>query len=54
VTRSFTSLSAVADEAGLSRIWAGQHTRIDDQAGRQLGRDVTGAVLASLQVARAS
>jgi membrane-associated phospholipid phosphatase len=51
VTRSFTSLSAVADEAGLSRIWAGQHTRIDDQAGRQLGRDVTGAVLASLQVA---
>ena len=54
VTRSFTSLSAVADEAGLSRIWAGQHTRIDDQAGRQLGRDVTGAVLASLQVAPAS
>ena len=42
VTRSFTSLSAVADEAGLSRIWAGQHTRIDDQAGRQLGRDVDG------------
>jgi len=54
VTRSFTSLGAVADEAGLSRIWAGQHTRIDDQAGRQLGRDVTGAVLASLQVAPAS
>ena len=54
VTRSFTSLSAVADEAGLSRIWAGQHTRIDDQAGRQLGREVAGAVLASLQVARAS
>jgi membrane-associated phospholipid phosphatase len=54
VTRSFASLSAVADEAGLSRIWAGQHTRIDDQAGRQLGRAVTGAVLASLQVAPAS
>ena len=51
VTRSFSSLGAVADEAGLSRIWAGQHTRIDDQTGRRLGRDVAGAVLTSLQVA---
>jgi hypothetical protein len=50
VTRSFSSLGAVADEAGLSRIWSGQHTRIDDQTGRQLGRDVAGAVLTSLQV----
>ncbi|MBV9919778.1 MAG: vanadium-dependent haloperoxidase [Pseudonocardia sp.] len=51
VTRSFTSLTAVADEAALSRIWSGQHTRIDDQAGRQLGRQVAGAVLGALQVA---
>ena len=35
----------------LSRIWAGQHTRIDDEAGRQLGRQVAGAVLGALQVA---
>jgi len=54
VTRSFTSLSAVADDAALNPIGAGQDARIDDQAGRQLGRDVTGAVLASLQVAPAS
>ena len=38
--------AAVADEAGLSRIWAGQHTRIDHEAGQQLGRQVAGAVLA--------
>src|SRR6478609_7006677 len=44
-TRNFTTLSAVADEAALSRIWSGQHTRIDDQAGRQLGHQVAGAVL---------
>ena len=54
VTRSFTSLTAVADEAALSRIWSGQHTRIDDQAGRQLGRQVTGVVLGALQVAPAA
>ncbi len=51
VTRNFTSLAATADEAALSRIWAGQHTRIDDRAGRQLGRQVAGAVLGALQVA---
>ena len=54
VTRSFTSLAAVADEAGLSRIWAGQHTRIDDETGRQLGREVAGVALGSLQVVPAS
>ena len=50
VSRSFPTLSAVADEAALSRIWAGQHTRIDDQAGRALGRQVSGAVLADLHL----
>jgi PAP2 superfamily len=54
VTRTFTSISAVADEAALSRIWSGQHTRIDDQAGRQLGHQVAGAVLGALQVAPAA
>jgi membrane-associated phospholipid phosphatase len=45
VTRTFSSLAAAADEAGLSRIWAGQHTRIDHQAGQQLGELVAGRVL---------
>jgi membrane-associated phospholipid phosphatase len=37
VTRSFRSFGAVADEAGLSRIYAGVHTSLDDHAGRKLG-----------------
>ena len=45
VTRSFTSFSAAAEEAGLSRIYAGQHTRIDHVAGLTLGHDVAGFVL---------
>jgi membrane-associated phospholipid phosphatase len=45
VTRSFTSFSAAAQEAGLSRIYAGQHTRIDHVAGLALGHDVAGFVL---------
>jgi len=45
VTRSFTSFSAAAEEAGVSRIFAGQHTRLDHVAGVALGRDVAGFVL---------
>jgi hypothetical protein len=45
VTRSFPSLDAAANEAGLSRIWSGQHTRLDHQAGQQLGRQVATEVL---------
>jgi hypothetical protein len=45
VVRSFDRYSDVATEAGLSRIFAGQHTRIDDVAGQQLGRDVARFVL---------
>jgi hypothetical protein len=45
VTRSFSSFSAAAEEAGLSRIFAGQHTRIDHVAGLTLGHDVAGFVL---------
>jgi len=45
VTRSFASFSAAAQEAGLSRIYAGQHTRLDHLAGLTLGHDVAGFVL---------
>jgi membrane-associated phospholipid phosphatase len=45
VTRSFSSFGAAAQEAGLSRIYAGQHTRIDHVAGLELGRRVAGFVL---------
>jgi membrane-associated phospholipid phosphatase len=45
VTRSFTSFSGAAQEAGLSRIYSGQHTRLDHEAGLTLGRDVSGFVL---------
>jgi hypothetical protein len=40
ITRNFSSFQGAADEAGLSRILAGQHTRIDHNAGQKLGRQV--------------
>ena len=45
VTRTFGSFQAAANEATLSRIFAGQHTMIDLVAGQQLGRHVAGFVL---------
>jgi hypothetical protein len=45
VTRSFNSFTAAAQEAGLSRIFSGQHTRLDHVAGLKLGHDVAGFVL---------
>jgi membrane-associated phospholipid phosphatase len=45
VTRSFGSFTAAAQEAGLSRIFSGQHTRLDHVAGVALGHDVAGFVL---------
>jgi PAP2 superfamily len=45
VTRSFTSFDAAAQEAGLSRIFSGQHTRLDHVAGLALGHDVGRFVL---------
>ncbi len=45
VVRNFTSYNDVAIEAGLSRIYAGQHTRIDHEAGLKLGHDVAQFVL---------
>jgi membrane-associated phospholipid phosphatase len=52
VTRSFTNLQAAADEAGLSRVFAGQHTVIDHIAGQQLGRQVATFALDQLQPGR--
>jgi membrane-associated phospholipid phosphatase len=48
VTRSFGSFQAAADEATLSRIFAGQHTMIDLVAGQHLGRQVAEFVLGHL------
>jgi hypothetical protein len=43
--RTFDSFQAAANEATLSRIFAGQHTRIDLNAGLVLGRQVAEVVL---------
>lgn len=40
VTRTFTSFSAAADEASVSRIYAGQHFQFDENAGQSLGDQV--------------
>ena len=45
VTRSFVSFSAAAAEASASRIYNGNHTRLDEVAGERLGHDVAGYVL---------
>jgi hypothetical protein len=45
VVRTFVSYNDVATEAGLSRIYAGQHTRIDHEAGLTLGHTVAQFVL---------
>jgi hypothetical protein len=45
VTRSFATFSAAAEEAGLSRIYAGVHTRLDHDSGVQLGHEVAAYVM---------
>jgi hypothetical protein len=45
VTRSFRSFQQAATEAGLSRIYAGVHTRLDHESGELLGRSVASFVL---------
>ena len=45
VDRSFTSFSAAAEEATLSRIFAGVHFRFDLTSGRRLGREVADFVV---------
>src|SRR3954454_18417351 len=46
VLRPFVSFSEAAEEASVSRIYNGNHTRIDQVAGENLGRNVAGFVLA--------
>ena len=48
--RSFTSYTDVATEAGLSRIYAGQHTQIDIEVGSELGQNVAQFVISDLGV----
>src|SRR4029077_8677327 len=45
IERSSTSLSSAAEEATLSRIFAGQHFRFDLTTGQGLGREVADFVL---------
>jgi len=49
---SFQSFSAAAEEATLSRVFAGQHFRFDLTAGSRLGRDVADTVVDNLLTAR--
>jgi hypothetical protein len=53
VERSFTSFSAAAAEASVSRIYAGQHFRFDQVAGGRLGRRIADYVLQNFLTARA-
>ncbi len=52
VTRHFTSFTAAAEEAGLSRIYAGQHFRTDHNAGKLLGRQVAESVIDTMLLPR--
>jgi hypothetical protein len=45
VVRSFDNFAAVANEASLSRIYAGQHFRSDENAGEKLGGAVADFVV---------
>jgi len=47
VTREFTSFSEASEEASESRIFNGNHTRVDQVAGENLGHDVADLVLKS-------
>ena len=50
VVRTFTSYNDVATEAGLSRIYAGNHTRIAVDVGYTLGNNVAQFVISDLGV----
>jgi membrane-associated phospholipid phosphatase len=50
VERSFSTFSGAAQEATLSRIYAGQHFRFDLTAGEQLGAGVAQFVLTNLAI----
>ena len=44
ITRHFNAFSAAAEEAGISRIYAGQHFRTDHIAGKNLGRQAAESI----------
>jgi hypothetical protein len=46
--RHFTSFSAAAQEAGISRIYAGQHYRFDHRAGLRLGQQVSESIVETI------
>jgi hypothetical protein len=48
VVRSFDSFAAVEKEASVSRVYAGQHFRSDEDAGERLGRAVADFVVDTL------
>jgi hypothetical protein len=50
VVATYTSYSDVATEVSLSRIYAGNHTRIDDEAGTELGDNVAQFAISDLGV----
>jgi hypothetical protein len=52
VTRGFVSFTEAAEEASISRIYNGNHSRIDQVAGENLGHDVAGFVLAHDRIPR--
>jgi PAP2 superfamily protein len=52
VERAFASFSQAADEASVSRIYNGNHTRLDQVAGEDLGRDVARLVMRNFLVPR--
>ena len=52
VERTFTSFSEAANEATVSRIYAGQHFRFDEAAGGRLGRRIADYVLQTTPAAR--
>ena len=52
VNRSFTSFSGAAEEATLSRIFAGVHFLFDLTSGRRLGSDVADFVLDNFLTSR--
>src|SRR6266853_3553912 len=52
VERSFTNFSAAAEEASLSRIFAGQHFSFDLTTGQRLGREVADFVVDNFLTSR--
>ena len=54
MTLSYGNFMAAATDAALSRVWAGEHTPLDDLAGRHLGAQVASFVLTNFDPFRAA